>query len=72
MKQFAIILSAVALAALLSGCSTPSLIILNDGQELQTLDKPKFDKKTGFYEFRQLDGKSNRINKDQVQSIKQL
>lgn len=72
MKQLSLIVSAVALAALLSGCSTPSVIVLNDGQQLQTLDKPRFDSKTGFYEFRQLDGKSNRINKDQVQSIKQL
>lgn len=27
----------------LSGCSTPSAIVLNDGRELQTLDTPRYD-----------------------------
>ncbi|CAK17182.1 YgdI/YgdR family lipoprotein [Pseudomonas entomophila] len=58
--------------ATLAGCSTPSVITLNDGRELQTTDTPEFDRASGFYEFKQLDGKPTRINKDQVQSIKDL
>jgi major membrane immunogen (membrane-anchored lipoprotein) len=58
--------------ATLAGCSTPSIITLNDGRELQTTDTPEFDSHSGFYEFKQLDGKLNRVNKDQVQSIKDL
>ncbi|MDH0646698.1 YgdI/YgdR family lipoprotein [Pseudomonas sp. GD03867] len=58
--------------ATLAGCSTPSVIILNDGRELQTTDTPHYDRDSGFYEFKQLDGKPTRINKDQVQSIKDL
>lgn len=58
--------------ATLAGCSSPSVITLNDGRELQTLDTPHFDRDSGFYEFKQLDGKQNRVNKDQVQSIKDL
>jgi len=62
----------VVALGLLAGCSTPSAIVLTDGREIQTLDTPKYDEKTGFYEFKQLDGKLNRINKDQVERIKQL
>ncbi|MDH1442187.1 YgdI/YgdR family lipoprotein [Pseudomonas sp. GD03721] len=56
----------------LAGCSTPSVITLNDGREIQTVDKPKYDEDSGFYEFEQLDGKRATINKDQVQTIKEL
>ncbi|WP_085675071.1 MULTISPECIES: YgdI/YgdR family lipoprotein [unclassified Pseudomonas] len=58
--------------ATLAGCSTPSLITLNDGREIQAVDAPSFDKDTGFYEFQQLDGKRTRINRDQVRTISDL
>ncbi|MGF6394152.1 YgdI/YgdR family lipoprotein [Pseudomonas plecoglossicida] len=58
--------------ATLAGCSTPSLITLNDGREFQSTDSPRFEKATGFYEFQQLDGKRTRINKDQVRTISDL
>jgi len=56
----------------LAGCSTPSLITLNDGREIQAVDTPHFEKNTGFYEFEQLDGKRTRINRDQVRTISDL
>lgn len=65
------LLLAASLAAL-AGCATPSVITLNDGSQIQTTDTPEYDKRSGFYEFEQLDGKPTRINKDQVQSIKAL
>jgi len=58
--------------ALLAGCSTPSVITLNDGREIQATDTPKYDDDSGFYTFKQLDGKPTRINKDQVRTIKEL
>ncbi|WP_397453453.1 YgdI/YgdR family lipoprotein [Pseudomonas sp. NA-150] len=64
-------LLAVSLASL-AGCSSPSVITLNDGREIQAVDTPKFDKDTGFYEFKQLDGKETRVNKDQVRTVKEL
>lgn len=65
-------ITAVLAFCVLAGCSTPSSIVLNDGRELQTLDTPEYDAKSGFYEFKQLDGKFQRINKDQVRTIKDL
>lgn len=56
----------------LAGCSTPGLITLNDGSEIQTADMPSFDEDSGFYEFEQLDGKRVRVNKDQVTTVKEL
>ncbi|MBB2496461.1 YgdI/YgdR family lipoprotein [Aquipseudomonas ullengensis] len=56
----------------LTGCSTPSVITLNDGSQIQTVDAPEFDDASGFYEFEQLDGKPARINKDQVITVKEL
>lgn len=56
----------------LAGCATPSVITLNDGSQVQTVDTPRFDEDSGFYEFEQLDGKSTRLNKDQVMTVKEL
>ena len=36
--------------ATLAGCSSPTVITLNDGREIQSVDTPKFDSDTGFYE----------------------
>jgi len=58
--------------ATLAGCSTPTVITLNDGREIQAVDTPKYDEDSGFYEIKQLDGKDTRINKDQVRTVKEL
>ncbi|CAI8974738.1 MULTISPECIES: YgdI/YgdR family lipoprotein [unclassified Pseudomonas] len=58
--------------ATLAGCSSPAVITLNDGREIQSVDSPRFDSESGFYEFEQLDGKQTRINKDQVRTVKEL
>jgi hypothetical protein len=58
--------------AALAGCASPSVITLNDGREIQTVDKPEFDEDSGFYQFEQLDGKRATVNKDQVQTVKEL
>ncbi|OUM23508.1 YgdI/YgdR family lipoprotein [Pseudomonas sp. 1239] len=62
----------IATFATLAGCSTPSLITLNDGREFQAVDAPKLERSSGFYEFQQLDGKRTRVNKDQVRTITDL
>lgn len=64
-------LLAVSLASL-AGCSTPTVITLNDGREIQAVDTPKLDEDSGFYEIKQLDGKTTKINKDQIRTVKDL
>ncbi|WP_137817903.1 YgdI/YgdR family lipoprotein [Pseudomonas sp. 2FG] len=56
----------------LAGCSSPSVITLNDGREIQSVDQPEFDEDDGFYEFEQLDGKRVKVNKDQVRTVEEL
>ncbi len=56
----------------LAGCASPTVITLNDGREIQTIDEPSFDEESGFYEFEQLDGKRAKVNKDQVRTVKEL
>lgn len=58
--------------ATLAGCSSPAVITLNDGREIQTIDEPVYDEDSGFYEFQQLDGKRAKVNKDQVRTVKEL
>ena len=58
--------------ATLAGCSSPTVITLNDVLEIEAVDAPKYDEDSGFYEFQQLDGKETRINKDQVRTVKEL
>lgn len=57
---------------LLTACSTPTTLTLNDGREIQAVDTPTYDEDSGFYEVEQLDGKTTRINKDQVRTVKEL
>ncbi|NLD00883.1 MAG: YgdI/YgdR family lipoprotein [Gammaproteobacteria bacterium] len=70
-KYFTAMFAAAALVAL-AGCSSPTVITLKDGTQLETTNKPKFDDDSGFYEFEQLDGKPVRINKDDIHTIKQM
>lgn len=70
-RTLATLMLALGLAAL-AGCSSPAVITLNDGREIQAVDSPRYDSKSGFYEFEQLDGKQTRINKDQVRTVKEL
>ena len=70
-RTLAALMLTAGLAAL-TGCSSPSVITLNDGREIQTVDAPKYDSSSGFYQFKQLDGKETRINKDQVRTVKEL
>lgn len=65
-------LALLASLAILTGCSNPSVITLNDGREIQTLDKPTYDEDAGFYEFENIDGKPGRVNKDQVRTVQEL
>lgn len=70
-RIFPALLLALGLVAL-AGCASPSVITLNDGREIQTVDQPDYDEDSGFYEFEQLDGKRAKVNKDQVRTVKEL
>ena len=70
-RTLAALMLAAGMAAL-AGCASPTVITLNDGREIQAIDTPKVDEDSGFYQFKQLDGKETRINKDQIRTVKEL
>ena len=70
-RTLAALMLAAGMAAL-AGCASPTVITLNDGREIQATDTPKYDEDSGFYQFKQLDGKETRINKDQIRTVKEL
>ena len=51
--------------------STPHVMLLKDGTTIETKDKPNFDKKTGFYKYKDATGKTGEINKDAITEIKE-
>lgn len=53
----------------LAGCATPTVVHERDGSTIVTPDRPTFNKKTGFYEYKDKNGRVIRINKDDIQSI---
>lgn len=61
----------LAAAAVLAGCSSPSVVQTKDGSQIVTPDKPEYDKKSGMYQYDQ-NGKEVQINKDDVHSIQQV
>ncbi|KPY25276.1 YgdI/YgdR family lipoprotein [Pseudomonas syringae] len=64
---FPLLASAVVL---LAGCSTPSVVTLQNGTQYVTKDMPKTKTLDGFYEFEDISGKTVRIKADDVATVK--
>lgn len=72
MRSRCLVFGLIGLVSLLTACASPSVITLTNGQQIQTLDSPSYDKRSGFYEYKSIDGKDVLINKESVESIKRL
>ncbi|MEE5100470.1 YgdI/YgdR family lipoprotein [Pseudomonas alliivorans] len=71
MKFKLLVLPAVVAASfMLSGCSTPSVVTLQDGTQYITKDAPKTKSRDGFYEFEDISGKTIRIKADEVATVR--
>jgi hypothetical protein len=62
----------VAVAALLAlaGCSTPTVVTLQNGTQYLTKDMPKTKTKDGFYEFEDISGAKVKVRSDEVSTIR--
>ena len=58
-------------AATLAGCSTNTVVTLQDGTQYITKDVPDTKTKDGFYEFEDVSGKQVRIKADEVATVKE-
>ena len=63
---------AIVTALLVVGCGTPHRITLQDGSTMESKAEPKYNKKTGFYEFKSRTGERVKLNKNEIRSIKRL
>ncbi len=72
MKRPFLLALLLALFGTLAACANPSVVTLNDGRQIQTLDTPEYIDDEDVYEYEQLDGKPGRVNKDQVRKIEEL
>lgn len=72
MKLDTLLLAAVFSAcALLAGCSTPTVVTLQNGTQYLTKDVPRTKTADGFYEFDDVSGKHVKVRADDVATIKE-
>lgn len=61
---------AVVAALALAGCSTPTVVTLQNGTQYLTKDMPKTKTKDGFFEFEDISGAKVRVNANDVSTIR--
>lgn len=69
MKKWAVLISAVGLAFVVSGCSNNYVMATKDGRMILTEGKPEIDEDTGLVSYRDQQGNNMQINRDDVSQI---
>jgi hypothetical protein len=69
-KIFGLPLAVTALLAL-AGCSTETVVTLQNGTQYVTKDMPKTKTRDGFYEFEDISGATVKVRADEVANIKE-
>ena len=54
----------------LAGCSTPTVVTLQNGTQYLTKDMPKTKTKDGFFEFEDISGAKVKVNANDVSTIR--
>lgn len=62
---------AVAAFLALAGCSSPTVVTLQDGTQYLTKDMPKTKTKDGFYEFEDISGAKVKVKAGEVATIRE-
>ena len=68
-KTLGLPLAAAALL-MLAGCSTPTVVTLQNGTQYLTKDMPKTRTKDGFFEFEDISGAKVKVRADEVTTIR--
>jgi major membrane immunogen (membrane-anchored lipoprotein) len=61
---------AIVCCAMLAGCSTATVVTLQNGTQYITQDAPKTKTPDGFYEFKDISGKTVKVRADEVATVK--
>lgn len=65
------LLVALMFCGVLAGCSTATVVTLQNGTQYVTKDMPKTKSKDGFYEFEDISGKIVKVRADDVATVKE-
>jgi len=57
------------MSLVLISCSSPQTILLDDGSVIKTKDDPKFNRKTKYYEYEDVEGNKGSVNSKRVKII---
>ncbi|HKS32444.1 MAG TPA: YgdI/YgdR family lipoprotein [Enterobacteriaceae bacterium] len=69
MKKWAVVISAIGLACVVSGCSSDYVMATKDGRMILTDGKPEVDDETGLVSYEDQQGNKLQINRDDVSQI---
>jgi major membrane immunogen (membrane-anchored lipoprotein) len=69
-ESLGLTLALIACAAL-TGCSTATVVTLQNGTQYVTKDAPNTKTKDGFYEFKDISGKTVKVRADDVATVKE-
>ncbi|GAB2932912.1 YgdI/YgdR family lipoprotein [Hafnia psychrotolerans] len=72
MKTGYFLASAIALSALLAGCSSNYAIQTNDGRTIVSEGKPKMDRDTGLIKYKDAWGKERQIAQTDVKVMSEI
>ncbi|AEF47116.1 YgdI/YgdR family lipoprotein [Serratia plymuthica] len=69
MKKWVMAVSALVIAAGLTGCSSDYVMATKDGNMILTQGKPEIDQDTGLISYKDEKGNNRQINGDQVSQV---
>ena len=62
---------AVTALLMLAGCSTPTVVTLQNGTQYLTKDMPKTRTSDGFFEFEDISGAKVKVRADEVATVRE-
>lgn len=62
----------LAAAFALVGCAHAHRITYTDGRTVTIAKKPHYDRKTGFYEYKDVTGEKVMVNKNEIEKIEEI
>ena len=69
MKKTLLLVGTLSLGLLLAGCASDHVLHTNDGQTIVAQGKPVVDEDTGMITYKDIDGKEQQINRNQIKEM---
>lgn len=72
MKKTLFLIGTFSLGLLLAGCASDHVLHTTDGQTIVVQGKPKVDEDTGMITYKDIDGKEQQINRNQIKGMNSI